>query len=111
MNGYGERCGNANLCSIVPNLKLKLGIDCIDEDGLRRLYDVSHFIHELTNLPPLKHRPFVGESAFAHKGGLHVSAVMKKSETYEHINPDIVGNRRRVLISDLGRSNILYRRS
>ncbi len=110
MNGYGERCGNANLCSIVPNLKLKLGIDCIDEDGLRKLYDVSHFIHELTNLPPLKHRPFVGESAFAHKGGLHVSAVMKKSETYEHINPDIVGNHRRVLISDLsGRSNILYK--
>ncbi|MEQ9619734.1 MAG: citramalate synthase [Deltaproteobacteria bacterium] len=110
MNGYGERCGNANLCSIIPNLKLKLGIDCLDEDELRRLYDVSHFIHELTNLPPIKHRPFVGESAFAHKGGLHVSAVMKKSETYEHVKPDVVGNRRRVLISDLsGRSNIVYK--
>jgi len=110
INGYGERCGNANLCSIIPNLKLKLGIGCISEDGLRKLYEVSHFIHELTNLPPIKHRPFVGESAFAHKGGLHVSAVMRKSETYEHINPEVVGNKRRVLVSDLsGRSNILYK--
>ncbi|MCI0455024.1 MAG: citramalate synthase, partial [Candidatus Dadabacteria bacterium] len=110
MNGYGERCGNANLCSIIPNLRLKLGINCIDDDELRKLYEVSHFIHELTNLPPIKKLPFVGESAFAHKGGLHVSAVMKKSETYEHINPEIVGNRRRVLVSDLsGKSNIIYK--
>jgi 2-isopropylmalate synthase len=110
INGYGERCGNANLCSIIPDLKLKLGVDCLDEDELKRLYDTSHFIHELTNLPPIKHRPFVGESAFAHKGGLHVSAVMKNSETYEHISPEVVGNRRRVLVSDLsGRSNILYK--
>lgn len=110
MNGYGERCGNANLCSIIPNLKLKLGINCIDNDEVKKLYEVSHFIHELTNLPPIKKLPFVGESAFAHKGGLHVSAVMRKSETYEHINPEIVGNRRRVLVSDLsGRSNIIYK--
>ncbi len=110
MNGYGERCGNANLCSIIPNLKLKLGINSIRDDELKKLYEVSHFIHELTNLPPIKNRPFVGESAFAHKGGLHVSAVMKKAETYEHINPEIVGNRRRVLVSDLsGRSNIIYK--
>lgn len=110
MNGYGERCGNANLCSIIPNLKLKLGINSISDDELKKLYEVSHFIHELTNLPPIKNRPFVGESAFAHKGGLHVSAVMKKAETYEHINPEIVGNRRRVLVSDLsGRSNIVYK--
>jgi 2-isopropylmalate synthase len=110
MNGYGERCGNANLCSIIPNLKLKLGINSISDDELKKLYEVSHFIHELTNLPPIKNRPFVGESAFAHKGGLHVSAVMKKAETYEHIDPEIVGNRRRVLVSDLsGRSNILYK--
>lgn len=110
MNGYGERCGNANLCSIIPNLNLKLGIECLDNNELMRLYDVSHFIHELTNLPPIKHRAFVGESAFAHKGGLHVSAVMKKSETYEHVRPDVVGNKRRILISDLsGRSNILYK--
>jgi 2-isopropylmalate synthase len=110
MNGYGERCGNANLCSIIPNLKLKLGINSISDDELKKLYEVSHFIHELTNLPPIKNRPYVGESAFAHKGGLHVSAVMKKAETYEHIDPEIVGNRRRVLVSDLsGRSNILYK--
>jgi len=110
INGYGERCGNANLCSIIPNLNLKLGIECLSESELRHLYDVSHFIHELTNLPAIKHRPFVGESAFAHKGGLHVSAVMKKSETYEHVSPEVVGNRRRVLVSDLsGRSNILYK--
>jgi 2-isopropylmalate synthase len=110
MNGYGERCGNANLCSIIPNLKIKLGINCISDDEIKRLYEVSHFIHELTNLPPIKKLPFVGESAFAHKGGLHVSAVMRKSETYEHINPEVVGNRRRILVSDLsGRSNILYK--
>lgn len=110
INGYGERCGNANLCSIIPNLKIKLGINCISDDEIKRLYEVSHFIHELTNLPPIKKLPFVGESAFAHKGGLHVSAVMRKSETYEHINPEFVGNRRRVLVSDLsGKSNILYK--
>ncbi len=110
MNGYGERCGNANLCSIIPNMKLKMGIDCLSDDEITRLYDVSHFIHELTNLPPLKQGAYVGESAFAHKGGIHVSAVMKNSETYEHISPETVGNRRRVLVSDLsGRSNILYK--
>ncbi|MFQ5786865.1 MAG: citramalate synthase [Thermodesulfobacteriota bacterium] len=110
INGYGERCGNANLCSIIPNLKLKLGINSISDDELKKIYEVSHFIHELTNLPPIKHRAFVGESAFAHKGGLHVSAVMKNAETYEHINPEILGNRRRILISDLsGRSNIIYK--
>lgn len=110
MNGYGERCGNANLCSILPNLKLKMDVDCLDDDELGNLYDVSHFIHELTNLPPIKHDAFVGESAFAHKGGIHVSAVMKNPLTYEHVEPTIVGNRRRILISDLsGRSNILYK--
>ncbi len=110
INGYGERCGNANLCSIIPDLRLKLGMDCLEDKELKKLYDTSHFIHELTNLPPIKHRPFVGESAFAHKGGLHVSAVMKNSETYEHVNPEVVGNRRRVLVSDLsGRSNVLYK--
>ncbi len=110
INGYGERCGNANLCSIIPDLKLKLGIDCIDDEKLKKLYEVSHFVHELTNLPPIKHRPFVGESAFAHKGGIHVNAVIKNTDTYEHIKPELVGNRRRVLISDLsGRSNIIYK--
>lgn len=110
MNGYGERCGNANLCSIIPNMKLKMGIDCLSDDEISKLYDVSHFIHELTNLSPIKHRAYVGESAFAHKGGIHVSAVMKNAETYEHISPETVGNHRRVLISDLsGRSNIIYK--
>ncbi|MGI9535205.1 MAG: citramalate synthase [Thermodesulfobacteriota bacterium] len=110
MNGYGERCGNANLCSIIPNMKLKMGIDCLDDSEIQKLYEVSHFIHELTNLPPMKQRAYVGESAFAHKGGIHVSAVMKNSETYEHISPEIVGNHRRVLVSDLsGRSNIVYK--
>lgn len=110
INGYGERCGNANLCSIIPNLKLKMGIDSLEEEELKNLYNVSHFIHELTNLPPIKHDAFVGESAFAHKGGIHVSAVMKDPTTYEHVTPEIVGNRRRILISDLsGRSNILYK--
>lgn len=110
MNGYGERCGNANLSSIIPNIKFKLGIDCISENEIKKLYEVSHFIHELTNLPPLKNHPFIGESAFAHKGGLHVSAVMKNPDTYEHLAPETIGNRRRVLVSDLsGRSNILYK--
>ena len=110
MNGYGERCGNANLCAIISNMKLKMGIDCISDTEITKLYDVSHFIHELTNLPPLKQGAYVGESAFAHKGGIHVSAVMKNSETYEHISPETVGNHRRVLVSDLsGRSNILYK--
>jgi 2-isopropylmalate synthase len=87
-----------------------MDVDCLENEELKNLYDVSHFIHELTNLPPIKHDAFVGESAFAHKGGIHVSAVMKNPLTYEHVEPDVVGNRRRILISDLsGRSNILYK--
>ncbi len=110
MNGYGERCGNANLCAIIPNIAIKLGMNSISRENLRKLYSVSHFIHELTNLPPLNKQAYVGESAFAHKGGIHVSAVMKNSDTYEHIEPQSVGNRRRVLVSDLsGRANIAYK--
>ena len=110
MNGFGERCGNANLCSIIPNLKLKMGIDCIDDRDLKRLREVSRFINELANLPHNKHQPYVGESAFAHKGGVHVSAVQRNPETYEHIRPELVGNRQRILISDLsGKANILYK--
>jgi 2-isopropylmalate synthase len=110
INGYGERCGNANLCSIIPNLKLKMGIDCISDDLLSKLSEVSTFVSEIANLPHNTHLPYVGESAFAHKGGIHVSAVMKRPETYEHIRPELVGNRQRVLISDLaGKSNILYK--
>lgn len=110
INGYGERCGNANLCSIIPNLNLKMGIKCLSDAQLSRLSEVSRFVSEMANLPHNSHLPYVGESAFAHKGGIHVSAVMKKPETYEHIRPELVGNRQRVLISDLaGRSNILYK--
>jgi 2-isopropylmalate synthase len=110
INGYGERCGNANLCSIIPNLKLKMGIDCITDDQLKRITTVSRFVSELANLPHHKYLPYVGDSAFAHKGGVHVSAIRKSDITYEHVQPERVGNRQRVLISDLsGESNILYK--
>jgi len=108
INGYGERCGNADLCSIIPNLKLKLGIDCILNERLSRLREISRFVNELANLRPNKHQPYVGDSAFAHKGGIHVSAVKKNPKTYEHIKPELVGSNRRILVSDLsGKSNIL----
>ncbi len=108
INGYGERCGNANLCSILPALKLKLGRDCISHDQLKKLREVSRFVDELANIPPNKHQPYVGDSAFAHKGGIHVSAIRKSPLTYEHIRPEFVGNRQRVLVSDqAGQSNIL----
>jgi 2-isopropylmalate synthase len=110
INGYGERCGNANLCSIIPNLKLKMGIDCITDAQLRKITEVSRFVSELANLPHHKYLPYVGASAFAHKGGVHVSAIRKNGVTYEHVPPERVGNRQRVLISDLsGESNILYK--
>jgi len=110
INGFGERCGNANLCSIIPNLKLKLGMDCVSDHQLARLKETARFVYELANFQPPKHQPYVGESAFAHKGGMHVHAVRKKSETYEHIHPELVGNRQRVLVSDLsGKSNIIYK--
>ncbi|MBI3803252.1 MAG: citramalate synthase [Nitrospirae bacterium] len=108
MNGFGERCGNANLCSLLPNLKLKMKINCIADEQLKRLREVSHFVSEIANLPHNKHQPYVGDAAFAHKGGIHVHAVRKKAETYEHIAPSKVGNRQRVLISDYaGKSNLL----
>ena len=107
INGIGERCGNANLCSIIPNLMLKMNIPCIPVDKLRLLKEVSDYVFEIANFPPNKHLAFVGESAFAHKGGLHASAVSKDSITYEHIDPSLVGNTQRILVSDLsGRSNI-----
>lgn len=112
INGYGERCGNANLCSIVPTLKLKMGINCITDDQLKKMREVSRFVSELANLPHPKYLPYVGDSAFAHKGGIHVSAIRKNVATYEHIQPEQVGNHQRVLISDLsGESNILYKAS
>ncbi len=111
-NGYGERCGNANLCSIIPILKLKMGIDCISDEKLRELASLSRYISELTNLTHDLKMPFVGESAFAHKGGIHVDAVIKNPKTYEHIEPELVGNTRRVLLSDLsGKSNVYYKTS
>jgi len=110
MNGYGERTGNANLCSIIANLELKLGHTTIGRDNLTHITSAARFIAELANLPIRNDQPFVGPSAFAHKGGIHVSAVLKDSATYEHVTPEAVGNHQRVLISDLaGRSNVLYK--
>ena len=108
INGYGERCGNANLCSLIPNLQLKLGYRCIQDDQLARLTQSSRLISEVVNLAPDDHAPFVGRSAFAHKGGIHVSAVERNPLTYEHIEPEEVGNQRRIVISDQsGLSNVL----
>ena len=110
VNGYGERCGNADLTSIIPNLQLKMNRPCIAEKNLSQLKKVSRYVSETANMIPLNSRPFVGESAFAHKGGLHVNAIMKISKAYEHMDPEVVGNKRRVLVSDLaGRSNVEYK--
>lgn len=110
MNGYGERCGNANLISVIPNLQLKLGYDCIQPDQMKQLTSVSKYFHEIANQTPQSNQPFVGKSAFAHKGGMHVSAVLKHPETYEHLNPVELGNQRRVLVSELsGQSNVLFK--
>jgi len=110
MNGFGERCGNANLCSIIPGLVLKMGYHCTAGDNLKELTAVSRFICEIANLPHNKYLPYVGASAFAHKGGIHVSAVQRNPETYEHIRPELVGNVQRILVSDLaGKSNVLVK--
>lgn len=110
INGYGERCGNANLCSILPILELKLDYDVVGRERLATLTQVSRYVAELANLVPRNEQAFVGRSAFAHKGGVHVSAVMRDPATYEHLDPELVGNARRVLVSDLsGKSNILYK--
>ena len=110
INGYGERCGNANLCTIIPNLMLKMGLRSLSRENLAKLTDLSRYVSELANLIPDNHQPYVGSSAFAHKGGIHVSALLKKPETYELIDPAAVGNSRRVLVSELsGMSNILYK--
>jgi 2-isopropylmalate synthase len=110
INGYGERCGNADLVPIIANLKIKLGIDCISDEKLRELTHVSHFVSEISNMKLKNDQPYVGISAFAHKAGVHINAVMKNPKTYEHVNPDTVGNRRRILISELaGKTGILVR--
>ncbi|MCK8602033.1 citramalate synthase [Desulfoferrobacter suflitae] len=107
INGVGERCGNANLCSIIPNLCIKMGVPVLSEENLRKLRPISRYVLELANVPPFRYQPYVGRSAFAHKGGVHVSAVEKNPLTYEHIDPELVGNRRRFLVSDLsGRATI-----
>ncbi|RAM52493.1 MAG: citramalate synthase [Hapalosiphonaceae cyanobacterium JJU2] len=108
INGYGERCGNANLCSLIPNLQLKLGFQCIEENQISQLTETSRFVSEVVNLAPDEHAPFVGRSAFAHKGGIHVSAVERNPLTYEHIQPQQIGNCRRIVISEQsGISNVL----
>lgn len=110
INGYGERCGNADLISVIGNLQMKMGHTCLSGEKLKQLTELSRYVSEVANVPPLNQRPFVGRSAFAHKGGVHVSAIMKNPVAYEHMDPEAVGNRRRVLVSDLsGRSNITYK--
>jgi 2-isopropylmalate synthase len=109
-NGYGERCGNANLCSVIPNLELKMNRRCLPDGKLKLLTRASRYINEVANLVPNERAAFVGRSAFAHKGGIHVSAVARAKETYEHIHPEDVGNETRVLISDQsGVSNIRFK--
>jgi 2-isopropylmalate synthase len=100
MNGIGERCGNANLSSIIPNLHLKMNHGVLASEQLKRLREVSHFVAEIANLVPNTHQPYVGDSAFAHKGGVHIDAVRKNPMTYEHVKPEVVGNRQRMLVSD-----------
>ena len=110
LNGYGERCGNANLSSIIPNLQLKMGIEVVSDDQLREVTAASRFVAELANRPLAGQAPYVGASAFAHKAGYHVAAIVKDPTTYQHIEPAIVGNDRRVLVSELsGKRNIAYK--
>lgn len=110
VNGYGERCGNADLVTVLANLQLKMGYSCVSQKNLVKLTELSRYVSEVANVPPQSQRPFVGKSAFAHKGGVHVSAILKSPAAYEHMQPEQVGNRRRVLVSDLsGKSNIEYK--
>ena len=108
VNGYGERCGNANLCTIIPNLELKLGKRCLPDGSLVTLVETARFVAEVANLPPDDHQPYVGRSAFAHKGGMHVAAMRRNATSYQHIDPGLVGNHSRVVVSELsGRGNVL----
>lgn len=110
INGYGERCGNVDLIAVMGNLQLKMGYSCIPEENIKHLTELSRYVSDIANVPPLNQRPFAGRSAFAHKAGVHVSAILKNPFAYEHIDPERVGNRRRVLVSDLsGKSNIEYK--
>lgn len=108
INGIGERCGNANLCAVLPDLELKLGLRCLPEGALVHLYELSHFVSEVANLSPNEHMAYVGRSAFAHKGGVHVSAIRRVERSYNHIDPALVGNQMHVVVSELsGRANLL----
>ena len=108
INGVGERCGNANLVSILADLELKMGYHCLPEGNIPHLYELSHFVAEVANLTPDEHLPFVGKSAFAHKGGVHVAAMRRSAQSYQHVEPELVGNKMRVVVSDLsGRGNLL----
>ncbi|WP_128893716.1 citramalate synthase [Longirhabdus pacifica] len=110
INGYGERCGNANLCSVIPNLQVKLEYECIQTTQLQKLSSTARFVSEIANMHMPLNQPFVGSSAFAHKGGIHVSAILRHPKTYEHIEPAKVGNRQRVLVSELaGQSNLVFK--
>jgi 2-isopropylmalate synthase len=110
INGIGERCGNADLISIIANLKLKMGVDCISDEKLKELTYVSHYISEISNMKQRDSQPYVGASSFAHKGGMHINAVMKNPKTYEHVDPLLVGNNRRILVSELaGKTGVLIR--
>ena len=110
VNGYGERTGNANLCTVIPDLSLKMGVETIPRDRLERLMPVAHHIAELVNVVPDPHQPYVGVSAFAHKAGLHTSALARARDAYEHVNPDLVGNGRRFVVSELaGRSTLQFK--
>jgi 2-isopropylmalate synthase len=108
INGVGERCGNANLVSIMADLELKMGYQCLPDRNIQQLYDLSHFVAEVANITPDEHLPFVGKSAFAHKGGVHVAAMRRNAQSYQHVEPERVGNKMRVVVSDLsGRGNLL----
>ena len=108
INGVGERCGNANLCSVMADLELKMGYQCLPTGKIEHLYDLSHFVAEVANITPDEHLPFVGKSAFAHKGGVHVAAMRRSAQSYQHIEPEKIGNKMRVVVSDLsGRGNLL----
>ena len=108
INGYGERVGNANLCTIIPDLQLKMGKACVPPENLAQLTTLAYFVAEVANLPQNKHQPYTGESAFAHKGGIHVAAILKNERSYQHIDPALVGNQRRTVVSELsGRGNVV----
>ena len=110
INGFGERCGNANLVSVIPDLQLKMGIKCFAAKKLTELTSLSHYVAEVCNLPLVNNQPFTGRSAFAHKGGVHINAMVKNANTYEHVKPETVGNHRRYLVSELGgKTNIMIK--